>query len=504
MRKHLRTSYRWLTVPSLGLLCLGIVSGMGPETASGQTERLELGRRLQRFEQAWEAADPTARKAAVAPMTAAVRNFFALSLSAAGKQLDEAWRIVREQAAVGELEPQVIHLELLATPRCADSSTNELKVQLKPFYKGEVDKAADSETQIQLHLKLINAQGAVVAEHTLTLAEAKTGSQWSTDKLAEGDYQLVSEVRLGEALFQWPQATITRVDDFESRLVRIEQSLIDAFGKMDDTLFASLSDSVALLRAMQAGTVQEIDYPAARRLRFCEAMLDAQHGAKQNSQQSQLATCIATNARENDVWLSLAVGRKNVAVRLRAPAETTSPVPVLFLFHGAGGSENMFFETYGAGRVVEEGLQRGWLVVAPRQGLFGLSLDVKAMLDVLDGLFEIDRTQVFLLGHSMGAGQVIRQTSLHPQLPLAAVALGGGGRARQPEALRDISWFIGAGEQDFGRSGAQQLHKSLTAAQVPSIYRDYPDVEHMVIVQAAIDDVFQFLDAQLLERQNAN
>lgn len=504
MTKLQRTSYRWPTVARLGLLCLAIVSEMTPETALGQTERLELGRRLQRFEQAWETADPAARAAAVAPMTAAVRNFFALSLSAAGKQLDEAWRVVRAEAVVGELERQVIHLQLLATPHCADSSTNELTVQLKPFYKGEVDKEADSETQIQLHLKLVDAQRAVVAEHTLTLAEAKTGSQWLTGKLAEGDYQLVPEVRLGEELFQWPQATLTRVDDLENRLLRLEQSLVAAYGKMNDTLFASLSDAVVLLRAMQAGTVQEIDFPAARRLRFCEAMLEAQHEDNRDLKDSQLATCIATEASENDVWLSLAVGRKNVAVRLRAPAEAALPLPVLFLFHGAGGSENMFFETYGAGRVVEEGLKRGWLVVAPRQGLFGLSLDVKAQLDVLEGLFEIDRSQVLLLGHSMGAGQVIRETGLHPQLPLAAVALGGGGRAKQPEALQDIAWFIGAGEQDFGRSGAQQLHESLTAAQVPSIYRDYPDVEHMVIVQAAIDDVFQFLDAQLLERQNAN
>jgi predicted esterase len=284
----------------------------------------------------------------------------------------------------------------------------------------------------------------------------------------------------------------------------LEQALVDAFGKMDDTLFASLGDSVALLRSMQAGTVQEIDYPAARRLRFCEAMLKTHHASQPTAEGSQLANCIVTEASETDVWLSLAIGRKNVPVRLRAPREVAAPLPVLFLFHGAGGSENMFFETYGAGRAVEEGLKRGWLVVAPRQGLFGLSLDVKAMLDVLDGLFEIDRSQVFLIGHSMGAGQVIRQAGLHPQLPLAAVALGGGGRPRQPEAMKDITWFVGAGEQDFGRSGAQQLHKSLTAAKVTSTYRDYPDVEHMVIVQAAIDDVFQFLDAQLLELRNAN
>lgn len=134
MTKPMRTLYRWLTGASLGLLCLGIVLGMTPKTALGQTERLELGRRLQRFERAWETADPAARAAVVAPMTAAVRNFFALSLSAAGKQLDEAWRVVRAEAAVSELEQQVVHLQLLATPHCADTSMHELTVQLKPFY----------------------------------------------------------------------------------------------------------------------------------------------------------------------------------------------------------------------------------------------------------------------------------------------------------------------------------------------------------------------------------
>ena len=65
------------------------------------------------------------------------------------------------------------------------------------------------------------------------------------------------------------------------------------------------------------------------------------------------------------------------------------------------------------------------------------------------------------------------------------------------ERVQSIHWFVGAGDQDFGRSGATQLHKSLEAAGVQSEYHDYRDVEHMVIVQAAIDDVFRFLDDTL-------
>ncbi len=185
---------------------------------------------------------------------------------------------------------------------------------------------------------------------------------------------------------------------------------------------------------------------------------------------------------------------------MRAPAESDGPMPVLFLFHGAGGSENMFFETYGAGRVVEEGLKRGWLVVAPRQGLFGLPLDVSEMLDVLGQSFEIDRSQVMLLGHSMGAGQVVRQSRLHPEIPAAAVALGGGNRVPDATTLKPITWFIAAGSEDLGKGGAKQVQKSLEAAGVTSTWHEYHDVEHMVIVQAAIDDVFQFLETALLDR----
>ncbi|MFN5534525.1 MAG: alpha/beta fold hydrolase, partial [Planctomyces sp.] len=178
-------------------------------------------------------------------------------------------------------------------------------------------------------------------------------------------------------------------------------------------------------------------------------------------------------------------------------------LPVLFVFHGAGGSENMFFETYGAGRTISEATRRGWLVVAPGQALLGLSLSVSDMLDNLEHFANIDRSQVMLLGHSMGAAQVMRQMQQDPACAQAAAALGGGGRLTTAAAatLKPVRWYVAAGTEDFGRAGAMQLHRSLSAAGVTSEYHDFPNVEHLVIVQAAINDVFRFFDQSLADNQ---
>ncbi len=46
----------------------------------------------------------------------------------------------------------------------------------------------------------------------------------------------------------------------------------------------------------------------------------------------------------------------------------------------------------------------------------------------------------------------------------------------------------------FRPRGAKSLAKRLEELGGQVEYRDYPKVEHMVIVQAALDDVFTFLD----------
>ena len=116
------------------------------------------------------------------------------------------------------------------------------------------------------------------------------------------------------------------------------------------------------------------------------------------------------------------------------------------------------------------------------------------MVELLSKHMPVDRQRIMFLGHSMGAAQVITQVNANPELAIAAVALGGGRGQRDAKPLRSAPWFIAAGEKDFGRRGARSLFQSLESVEANATYKEYPNVEHLVIVQAALDDAFKFLD----------
>jgi hypothetical protein len=55
------------------------------------SDRYQLGRRLERFERAWQESPDELRAKSTASMEQAVQSFFSLQLSRAGKLLDQAW-----------------------------------------------------------------------------------------------------------------------------------------------------------------------------------------------------------------------------------------------------------------------------------------------------------------------------------------------------------------------------------------------------------------------------
>ncbi len=125
-----------------------------------------------------------------------------------------------------------------------------------------------------------------------------------------------------------------------------------------------------------------------------------------------------------------------------------------------------------------------------------MALDCREMLEALEKVFDVDRQRVFIVGHSMGAAQVIRQATLHPELFRAAAVIGGGSRARDAEKLTKIAWYVAAGELDFGKSGARSFYETMKGAKAPSVrYQEFAGIEHLVIVQACLGDLFSFLDS---------
>lgn len=542
-----------------GCVILFILASFRPTTAHAQVERNELGKRLQRFELQWDQASEAARVAAAAPMQAAVSSFFSLRLQGAAQGLDEAyWQAVGQApSATGQailahrlaIEPLVVGSQPLSEDHTSDGSSEDdrlsdgsdsiasksadsatkLKLRVTAFYWAEVVPA-----NAQVQFLLVPRATGLAIERPAPLpapipplecdwSTAEQGIEWDVTTVPDGDYEIVTRVTLDGDSWTLLPSGWSRVAAWSDRLAALEADVdrwsdqASAPAAVPSWVLATWKEHRRVLQGLAQGEVPEIDYPAHRLLQDSEALVAAVMAAAESDGATNEAadgvqtttTAPVTLWRERstmaDQWMTVAQGRRRVPLRLRAPAtwDRQAALPVLVLFHGAGGSENMFFETYGAGGAVQAGLERGWLVVATRQALTGLSLDAAQILDELGQVFPLDRQRVYFLGHSMGAGQVATQVGKHPDLPLAVAAIGGGGRPGNLAAAARVPWYVAAGSLDFGKGGARSLSQSLQRAGGKQVtYREFPDVEHMVIVQAALDEAFQFFDKQTSRARN--
>ncbi|MFQ3592494.1 MAG: prolyl oligopeptidase family serine peptidase [Gemmataceae bacterium] len=451
------------------LLLLGLVPLVAPaqlDTAS----RYELGQRLRYFERSLEkygndtdnGAKAIAR--AIPPVAKATPAFFGGRLTEAARILDTARLSLAEEMPPPE---QLWALSLVTKParRLLDTKDGKLAVRVERFYKLE---SADPEG-LSLRLSYGPLKPQMVA---LTKLPVEVSIPW--DKLPEADHPLVSEVVRGETVLSRSEQTISAVDRLEERLKALREQ-----GDAKTVATATRKHLTSILTDLAAGRTLETNYPAVRLLRDAEAILADQWNPQRPGQH----------------WLSLP-GVTGSPVRLQVPAglKKDQRVPIVFALHGAGGSENMFFDGYGDGLVAKLASQRGWLVVAPRSGLFG-GPDVPAVLDALASIYPIDGKRVFILGHSMGAAQTAATIGRAPQRFAAAACLGGGGGFKPSEALKKLPVFVGVGKLDFAARGAKSLADALEKAGVEKVtFKVYEDLEHLTIVQRALPEVFALFD----------
>jgi predicted esterase len=492
------------------LTSLGVVFALfsiswpnGGSCLYAQETRYELGRRLKRFEQQWQVADPQSRFRSTPFMEKAVSSFFSLQLPEAAKSLDLATTALHQTAAPDANTAWVMSRRIDAVPLMSDTSHTELALTLQPFYQLNLENnIRDKPIEVRFviyplaprggyTLAIDHQQAPLYQSDSISTQALEQGWTWKDLRLPEGDYMVVATAVINGNETDLTRFVISRIDQLQSRLGAID--------KASDTLRKSGTKSSggatmishrSLLKNLKDGLVQETDYPASRLLLDTEVLMNA------NGDSSSLLN----EQFIGDTWLTLAKDQRTANIRLRVPPKRSESYPILFLFHGAGGSENMFFETYGAGRAVQLAADRGWIVVAPRQRLLGgIGLSSTEILEELTKYFRVDRDRVFFMGHSMGAMQATQQAVDAAELPAAVVALGGGGRigSREPGPA---SWFVAAGDRDFGKSGAKNLVSQLSAKGKSVAWKEYPQIEHMVIVQASLDDVFVFLDSVATKR----
>lgn len=172
-------------------------------------------------------------------------------------------------------------------------------------------------------------------------------------------------------------------------------------------------------------------------------------------------------------------------VRMRARVPSGAKVVVIAL-HGAGGSENMFFETYGAGLAAKLAQERGWAFVAPRSG----AQSVGAALSWLREVRKLKPERVFVMGHSMGGGIALQAA----QSEITAKALFAPAAGRPPEKMATPT-FLAVGEQEMAmlRRGAEALAEAWKG-QPGFEFNRVNASEHLMIVADALPEAYKFLD----------
>jgi predicted esterase len=423
-------------------------------------------------------------------------QFFSLNLGEAGRTLDRArW------ALEGDKEPSdatkwLTSLYVVPEKRLYDAGEKTIKVTVKHFYKMKSPMPAG--TKLRIGFSGADSIGAVVASLPMTV-EVPVQSQ-RREIHFPGDRFLTCDLSANDGEMVRHDVMVSFIDDLKGtydKLVanrnkhKIERgltsaSMIDLANRIDSVLGNEVVDTDIYAELLLNNAI------------MIDTMLSSAELMKRDGDPYTIRVLLMGG------YLNIPAGNKSaVPARVAFPEyrklKDGKPRPLVFALHGAGGSENMFVEGYGDGQIVKECDKRGWMLVCPRSPLtFGKSPPIKDLLESLKREFPIDERNVFVVGHSMGAMQTIAACQENPGLFRAAAAMGGGGRVTKPEAFKDLPVYIAVGDKDFALPGAKALNKALTDGGAKNVtYKEYPDLEHLVIVRESLPDIFKMFDEVL-------
>ncbi len=454
------------------LTCLAAVFACAPAHAQ---DRYELGRRLRLFERALEEASGEARARAMPVVNRAVMAFFLRQAGLACRSLDEA------RFALGEAPPDAERwaagLGWVDAGRVHDLASGAPAVRLGRSYRAR----EASPPGLSLSWTLQTGDDRLLGRGE----EAQAPRPWTLTlpgELPEGDHLLRCQILSDGRPVAHLERGLSVVRELERRLerARLRLAALSADAPWEER--AAIAHKLELLQALSHGTRSaETDLPGARLLRDVEQALAALDSGERFHA-----------GRAGEDWVRLGSAARSTPARLLVPPGAGPRPPLVVALHGMGGSENMFFDAYGAGLIARLCRERGWLLVAPRASGAPLS----EVLDSLSRLHAYDRQRVVVVGHSMGAMQAAAAVSDDPDRYAAAAFLAGGGRVgRSPLP----PCFVGTGARDFSAPGARALARRLEGRAAPLVVREYP-AEHLTVVQLALRDVFAFFESVLPAR----
>ncbi len=469
---------KWLVVIVLGSV---VLSPTG--RAQGALTRSELSWRLQALERAWEVAKPGAREIALPQIEAAVQSFFRLDFVAAGEAMDGARAELNGGAPLGGVA-------LRAENRIAWAGLEGLEPESIPVV--HVDWSGEAAEDQRLELRWEAGEGGLEPIPVLGGTSASCVMPPDLVRDLEGTSCRVRAVLVGHAggkveeralEFVWLGLPRSPLGGYRSQ-IESGASGSEGFGP------ASALALVDLMDGLVTGDIPEVELPFAKWMVELERRANALESGEPWMDSSQAG----------DHLIAFPGRRPAARARLFVPSglDPKRVVPLVIALHGAGGSEHMFFEAYGNGKLVELARARGWIVVSPAHARLKRPR-VAGVVEALAQVLPVDRSRVAVVGHSMGALAGLGMVEREPESVAALVAMGGGRAPRNAGELAGLPVHVAVGEHDFGRGGGEVLHAALATSERSAELELHvtQGSEHLMVVQDGLERAFAFLDRAL-------
>ena len=212
--------------------------------------------------------------------------------------------------------------------------------------------------------------------------------------------------------------------------------------------------------------------------------------------------------RIGDLWRLLRTpGGGVIPMRLYAPRAINRgwEVPVVIALHGAGGNEHMFMDAYGAGRLRQLADRKGFLAVTPATIPFGAdAANLDLLLDALELDYPIDRSRIYIIGHSLGAVSAAKFASAKSDTLAAVVCFAGFDSIPGGASICPVSVIYGGLDEIFPPDRIAPAAKAAEDAGLPVTARAVPDAGHTLMVSTelpgAIDWLMEHTNADALRR----
>ncbi|MGP1346185.1 MAG: serine aminopeptidase domain-containing protein [Phycisphaerales bacterium] len=174
--------------------------------------------------------------------------------------------------------------------------------------------------------------------------------------------------------------------------------------------------------------------------------------------------------------------------------EPAAPRPLLIAFHGAGVDEHLWFQGYGGGRLRDLAQQHGFILVAPRAYTFMTDVTrLDALIDAVETWHDIDRSRIYILGHSMGGVLATAIAQARHSTIAAAVCIAGARWINTNAPIAPTRYYAPQLDPIVPPARVATPAAAAIDAGMPVQIIELPHQGHTLVVPAVLDDAVEWL-----------